>query len=76
MFVLRSMIKDICRNFNLTNELSAVLKSLQAEASTMTSTAARAKADDTIADLHQFISSLSKISPSEVAKKGNIARNK
>lgn len=56
-------VRDICSNFNLTDELSTVVKSLEMEAKRLTSSKARADADATIADLIGFIDKLSSDKP-------------
>lgn len=56
-------VRDICSNFNLTDELSTVVKSLEMEAKRLTSSKARADADATIADLTGFIDKLSSDKP-------------
>ena len=61
-------MRDICSNFNLTDELSTVAASLEAEAKRLTSSKARADADATIADLLAFIDKLSSDQPASSQK--------
>ena len=61
-------IRDICSNFNLTDELSTVAASLKMEAKKLTSSKARADADATIVDLLGFIDKLSSEKPAASQK--------
>ena len=61
-------VRDICSSFNLTDELSTVAASLKAEAKMLTSSKARADADDTIEDLLAFIDRLSSDQPTSSQK--------